>query len=210
MTQTSVSHKLGNRQIGIGFENMSFSNEAVPDNEPIVLATRKHPVSQMGPFVLGAALGAVGFCIEAGPAAMLQVAPSLISVWRTMDEIQAFPLPVPDGAASEWLPSTLGAALGPAMLSAGAFVLFWTVASFRRTSFVVTRRRILATRGVVSREVDEIAANMIRAVEMRSGFLGGIFGYGNVVVKGFGRDDVYMSGARRPMQLLRAVESVQV
>ena len=187
---------------------MEFANRVVPDNEAVVLSTRRHPMSQVGPACVSAVLAILGFALWMGPFALWETFPSALPLWRAMDAILNAPLPYSD--MSEWMPGTLRTVLWPSVSFAAFVVAFWSFASYRRTVFVVTRRRVLATGGVVEVRIDEIAANMIRGVEMRSGFLGCLFGYGDVVVRGFGRDDVLMLSARDPLRLLRAVESVQV
>jgi uncharacterized membrane protein YdbT with pleckstrin-like domain len=81
--------------------------------------------------------------------------------------------------------------------------------SCTQATFLVSERRVLASYGIITRDLEEITANRIRGVELHRGLLGSFLGYGDVVVTGFGGEFVVLSRAVQPLELLRAVEDLQ-
>ena len=188
---------------------MSLTEDVVPSGEPVLMSARKHPFSQAGAVLLSGAFALAGGLLEAGGSTMDGLLPSLSSAWQRLDLVCGMQLP----QAAENLagrPLTFGLVVGPLALLCAAGVLYWGMMTFRRTVFVVTPRRVLVASGVVGREVDEITVNRIRGVVMRTGFLGGVFGYGNILVLGLGNEYLFMRMVRQPLGMLRAIEGVQV
>jgi hypothetical protein len=188
---------------------MSVADDIVPPDEPIVLASRKHPLSQTGAVLLSGGTALLGLLLTTGGRAMNTVAPDFSSAWILLDDVRTHALP-PVVESLTGRVGTYGDVMGPLALAVSLCMLWWGIMTYHRTQFLVTPRRVLVASGIVSREVNEITVNRIRGVVMHMGFLGGLCGYGNVLVLGFGDDYLFMRGVRRPLAMLRAVESVQI
>ena len=58
------------------------------------------------------------------------------------------------------------------------------VLSYYLKEFVITNKRVIYKRGVISRNVDEIDIRRIEGTNLRQGILGRMLGYGRVIVRG--------------------------
>jgi membrane protein YdbS with pleckstrin-like domain len=74
------------------------------------------------------------------------------------------------------------------------------------TEIGVTNHRLIVKRGWLGRSTDELQLNAIEKVNFNQGFLGRLFGFGNVDVHGTGMDDLHIPAVADPMELLKAIE----
>ncbi len=69
----------------------------------------------------------------------------------------------------------------------------------RTTDAALTRRRMIHTTGLVSRQVTEIGLNRIESVQIRQGIIGRLCGYGDLIVSGTGIGNIVIGGVADPM-----------
>jgi hypothetical protein len=171
----------------------------VPPGEDIVFVTRPSLWSR-AVTIAGAALTcAAGLLAMSGPDAVEAVVPGAGSALRHVQGYGG------RGGATAWLVANPGLVVFLVGVAAWARAAL----SCTRTTFLVTERRVLASYGILTRDLEEITANRIRGVELHRGVLGSLLGYGDVVVAGFGGEIVALGRASRPMALLRAIEGIQ-
>jgi uncharacterized membrane protein YdbT with pleckstrin-like domain len=67
-------------------------------------------------------------------------------------------------------------------------IIAWIPVSIRRrsTQYVVTDRRVILKRGILSRHTIEMNRSKVESVDVDQTLLGRIFGYGTVIVRGTG------------------------
>jgi uncharacterized membrane protein YdbT with pleckstrin-like domain len=75
----------------------------------------------------------------------------------------------------------------------------------RSTEIVVTNRRVILKRGLVSRYTAEMTVSKIEAVDVIQSVLGRVFGYGTVVIRGTGAGIEPLRGVAAPIALRNAI-----
>ena len=98
---------------------------------------------------------------------------------------------------------------GIVLLSAcalGLLLLLRSMIPIWTTEIGVTNHRLIVKRGWLVRSTDELQLNAIEKVNFNQGFLGRLFGFGNVDVHGTGMDDLHVPAVADPMGLLKAIE----
>ncbi len=73
------------------------------------------------------------------------------------------------------------------------------------TEFVITTRRLIAKRGVVSRRTMETLLEKVEAVSVDQSLFGRILGYGTVTVQGTGGTKESFSMVSQPLQLRKVI-----
>ena len=73
------------------------------------------------------------------------------------------------------------------------------------TELVVTSKRFVYKRGLVSRVTDEFATNRIRHVKLTQGFFGRIFNYGRIHLEGSEIGAFGLPAIKRPTEFRRAL-----
>lgn len=63
----------------------------------------------------------------------------------------------------------------------------------------VTDKRVIRKSGIVMRDTSEILLSKVESVSVKQGFLGRMFGYGDVVISGSGGNDAVMKGVDDPL-----------
>lgn len=99
--------------------------------------------------------------------------------------------------------------MGIVLLSAcalGLLLLLRSMIPIWTTEIGVTNHRLIVKRGWLVRSTDELQLNAIEKVNFNQGFLGRLFGFGNVDVHGTGMDDLHVPAVADPMGLLKAIE----
>jgi uncharacterized membrane protein YdbT with pleckstrin-like domain len=93
-------------------------------------------------------------------------------------------------------------------LVAGLVVLLPAIVKRQSSDFAVTNKRVMMKAGVLTTRSVELLLNKIEAIAVDQGFLGRIFGYGNIVVTGSGGTREAFSQIQGPLEFRRAVQSV--
>lgn len=88
----------------------------------------------------------------------------------------------------------------------GLLLLLRSMVPIWTTEIGVTNHRLIVKRGWLVRSTDELQLNAIEKVNFNQGFLGRLFGFGNVDVHGTGMDDLHVPAVADPMGLLKAIE----
>lgn len=113
-----------------------------------------------------------------------------------------------------WLAEPLGpASLGRAFqfISVAAFILgaaVWIRRSVHKwtTVIAVTSTRVIHKRGLIARESQDINLNKIEEVVVRQSFLGRLFGFGRVTVRGTGVAVIEFPPIDSPLRFRRVIE----
>lgn len=118
-------------------------------------------------------------------------------------------LAVAVAVAAWWLPDATEqhaawlAAAALAVIGLLAFLAAWV----RRhaTEIVVTDKRVIYKRGILSRFTVEMHMNKIETVDVEQGILGRLLGYGTVVVRGTGSGIEPLSAIGHPLAIRNAI-----
>ena len=77
------------------------------------------------------------------------------------------------------------------------------------TEVAVTSSRIIYKRGLVARNVGELSIDRIEGVNVMQTFLGRIFGYGRIMVRGMGVGEVILPTLANPIEFRKAIEKAR-
>lgn len=102
-----------------------------------------------------------------------------------------------------------GSQLGWFVLPLPAFILVPPTLAFASSELVVTDRRVLIKTGVVHRLTLEMFIPRIESVGVDQGFLGRMFDYGTVTIRGTGGSDEPFEAIAQPLEFRNAVQRVQ-
>lgn len=91
-------------------------------------------------------------------------------------------------------------------LPISGLLLLYAYLKIRSTEMGVTSKRVVYKSGVVMRNTAEIRLSKVESVSVRQGFLGRIFGYGDVVIAGTGGNGAVMKGVADPLVFRAAVD----
>lgn len=87
----------------------------------------------------------------------------------------------------------------------GIFVFFKRWVYEITTEVAVTNRRFVFKRGFISRQTDEFSTARIEGVNLSQSFLGRIFNYGQLHIRGSGIGEVDLPPIARPLEFRRAM-----
>lgn len=87
-----------------------------------------------------------------------------------------------------------------------AALLLYAYLKIRSTEMGITSKRVIRKSGVVMRDTAEIRLSKVESVSVRQGFLGRIFGYGDVVIAGTGGNGAVMKGVADPLAFRAKVD----
>ncbi len=93
-------------------------------------------------------------------------------------------------------------------LAIGLVLIFSAVIRRQTTELVLTDRRIITKRGLVSRNTVEMNLNKIESLHVNQGLLGRIFNYGDVTVVGTGASLEPMRGITSPLELRKKLGTI--
>lgn len=96
-------------------------------------------------------------------------------------------------------------------LPISAMLLLYAYLKIRSTEMGITSKRVIRKSGVIMRDTSEIRLSKVESVSVKQGFLGRIFGYGDVYIVGTGGNCAVMKGVKDPLafraQVDRATEN---
>lgn len=93
------------------------------------------------------------------------------------------------------------------LLPVTGLLLIYAYLKIRSTEMGVTSKRVIRKSGVIVRDTAEIRLSKVESVSVRQGFLGRIFGYGDVVIAGTGGNGAVMKGVANPLAFREVVDS---
>lgn len=102
-----------------------------------------------------------------------------------------------------------GSELGWFMLPLPALIMLPPTLAFASSELVVTDRRILIKTGIVRRQTVEMFVSKMESVAVDQGFLGRMFDYGTVTVRGTGGSEEQFEAIAHPVELRNAVQRLQ-
>jgi len=91
-------------------------------------------------------------------------------------------------------------------LPISALLLIYAYLKIRSTEMGITSKRVIRKSGVIMRDTSEIRLNKVESVSVKQGFLGRIFGYGDVIISGSGGNDAVMKGVKDPLAFRAKVD----
>ncbi len=99
-------------------------------------------------------------------------------------------------------------ALVAAALAIGLAVILSAVIRRQTTELVLTDRRIITKRGLISRDTVEMNLNKVESLHVNQGLMGRILDYGDVTVVGTGASLEPLLGIARPLELRRKLGGI--
>lgn len=122
-------------------------------------------------------------------------------------------------AGSLFLASALGAYIAGSRAGAsldmvaialviGLVLMFSAIIQRQTTELVLTDRRIIMKRGLVSRDTVEMNLNKVESLHVNQGLMGRILGYGDVTVVGTGASLEPLRGISSPLELRKKLGGV--
>lgn len=91
-------------------------------------------------------------------------------------------------------------------LPISAALLLYAYLKIRSTEMGITSKRVIRKSGVIMRDTSEIRLNKVESVSVKQGFLGRMFGYGDVYVVGTGGNCAVMKGVKDPLAFRNRVQ----
>jgi membrane protein YdbS with pleckstrin-like domain len=91
-------------------------------------------------------------------------------------------------------------------LPISAALLLYAYLKIRSTEMGITSKRVIRKSGVIMRDTSEIRLNKVESVSVKQGFLGRIFGYGDVIISGSGGNNAVMKGVKDPLAFRNKVQ----
>ena len=91
-------------------------------------------------------------------------------------------------------------------LPISAMLLLYAWLKIRSTEMGITSKRVIRKSGVIMRNTNEIRLNKVESVSVKQGFLGRMFGYGDVIISGSGGNDAVIKGVRDPLAFRARVD----
>jgi uncharacterized membrane protein YdbT with pleckstrin-like domain len=92
-------------------------------------------------------------------------------------------------------------------LPISAMLLLYAWLKIRSTEMGITSKRVIRKSGVIMRDTSEIRLSKVESVSVKQGFLGRVFGYGDVIISGSGGNDAVMKGVKDPLAFRARVDA---
>ena len=99
-------------------------------------------------------------------------------------------------------------AIGIGFLASGVVVLLVSALRRRTTELVLTDRRLIAKRGILSLETVEMNLTKVESLHVSQGLMGRLLNYGDVAVVGTGACLEPLRGVSRPLELRRMLNEL--
>lgn len=166
--------------------DLSYAEKNLVAGETLLYQTRHHWIVLLGPFLLSLLLGVpgLGFLAE--------------SVARSARKNSA--------SGNAELSAGGLAMIGLLLLVAGAAILVYGLAKRNATEMAVTNKRVLIKTGLASRRTLDLMLSRVESIAVEETFLGRIFGYGSVIVRGTGGTPEAFFLIAHPQEFRRAVQ----
>ncbi len=103
----------------------------------------------------------------------------------------------------------LGSQLGWFLLPLPAFVMVPPALAYASSELVITNMRVLIKTGVIRRQSLEMFVPRIESIAVEQGFLGRLFDYGTVLIRGTGGFQEPFESIARPLEFRNCVQRLQ-
>jgi len=107
------------------------------------------------------------------------------------------------------LQALTGSELGWFTLPLAALMMLPPTLAFASSELVITDRRVLIKTGIVRRQTLEMFISRIESIAIDQGFLGRMWDYGTVVVRGTGGSEEVFEAIAHPVQFRNSVQRLQ-
>jgi uncharacterized membrane protein YdbT with pleckstrin-like domain len=91
-------------------------------------------------------------------------------------------------------------------LPISAALLLYAYLKIRSTEMGITSKRVIRKSGIIKRDTSEIRLDKVESVSVQQGFLGRIFGYGDVIISGTGGNGAVMKAVKNPLVFRNRVQ----
>jgi membrane protein YdbS with pleckstrin-like domain len=102
-----------------------------------------------------------------------------------------------------------GSQLGWFILPFPAFIMLPPTLAFASSEVVLTDRRVLIKTGIIHRQTVEMFVSKMESVGVEQGFLGRMFDFGTVTIRGTGGSEEHFEAIARPLEFRSAVQRLQ-
>ena len=102
-----------------------------------------------------------------------------------------------------------GSEIGWFVLPLPVFLLLPPAFAFASSEMVVTDRRVLIKTGIVRRQTAEMFISKVESIAVEQGFLGRMFDFGTVTIRGTGGSEEAFDAIARPLQFRNWVQRLQ-
>lgn len=99
--------------------------------------------------------------------------------------------------------------LNIAFVAAGLYVALPALITLMTSEMAVTNIKVIAKRGVISRDTIEMGLSKVESIQVHQGILGRLFDYGTIIVSGAGNPQAPIRGIAQPMKFRAAVLQAQ-
>lgn len=165
---------------------MSYAEKNLVTGETLVYQTRHHWIVLLGPLLFSLLLEIPGMAF------LVEAAAHKAAKHSTPGK----PELSPGGLAI----------IGLLLMLAGASILVYGLAKRNATEMAVTNKRVLIKTGLVDRRTLDLMLSRVESIGVEETFLGRIFGYGSVIVRGTGGTPEVFFLIARPQVFRRAVQ----
>jgi len=163
---------------------MGYIEKNLISGEQVLCKTHLHFVAVLGPLLAGLTMGIVAvFCFYES---------------STLNQTAS-----PDNASSD---SRLWAIAGMILIVLTALLICAALLKRNATEMAVTNRRILIKSGFFSRRTIELLLSRVESIVITEPFLGRMFGYGTVIIRGTGGTPEPFPLIARPTEFRRVVQ----
>jgi uncharacterized membrane protein YdbT with pleckstrin-like domain len=166
--------------------DLSYAEKNLVAGETLLYQTRHHWIVLLGPVLVSLLLEIPGmvFLVES----VVHKTPKLSAPGNT--DLGAGGLAI----------------IGLLLLLAGVAVLVFGLAKRNATEMAVTNKRVLIKTGLASRRTLDLMLARVESIAVEETFLGRIFGYGSVIVRGTGGTPEAFFLIAHPQEFRRAVQ----
>lgn len=91
------------------------------------------------------------------------------------------------------------------IIGVGVVIFILMLVHFKTTEAALTTRRVVYKRGLFTRRTMELGLSSIEQVELKQGFWGRIFGFGQIVVSGTGEGQIVTHPMADPLRFRRSI-----
>jgi uncharacterized membrane protein YdbT with pleckstrin-like domain len=106
------------------------------------------------------------------------------------------------------MPITIGILLLP-VFGFGLLFLIAAAMEYFSTELALTNKRVIAKFGFIRRTTVEISLLKVETIQVRQGFVGRIFNFGDIVVTGAGNPQAIIPGIDKPLNFRRKFLELQ-